>query len=151
MIHAQKSITKAMASPVAVTAGMTNVSFIDTMGADYAKIDVNVSDIATTGVATATGGSISIGEADDTNVSNATTVIANVTGLKFARCRTYLVDTKTRKRYLHCTFTAGSAGVSNETQLLSVTGAVSRLGQGPTSVGGMVSGLTNSAAAIVVS
>ena len=38
---------------------------IDTLGADYVEIDVNVSDIATVGTASATGGSISLGDAVD--------------------------------------------------------------------------------------
>lgn len=149
MIDAQKQVTKAVISPVSRTAGHTQVGFIDTLGADYAKIDVNASDIATTGTASATGGSISLGEADDTNVSNATTIVADRTALKFARNVTYLVDTKTKKRYLHLTVTAGTAGVSNETQLFSAVGSVSRLDQAPTGTGGMVSGLTNSVAVIV--
>jgi hypothetical protein len=149
MVNAQAQVTKAVISPVSRTAGHTQVGYIDTLGADYVKLDVNVSDIATVGVATATGGSVSLGEADDTNVSNATTIVADRTGLKYARAVSYLVDTKTKKRYLHVTFTAGSAGVSNETQLVSVTGATSRLEQAPTSTGGMVTGLTNSVAVIV--
>lgn len=149
MIHDQARVTKLIITPKSHTAGHTNVGYIDCLGADYAKIDAAVSDIATTGTASATGGTLSIGEADDTNVSNATTVVADRTGLKFARQVTWLVDTKTKKRYLHVTFTAGTAGVSNETQLVSVTGAVSRLGQMPSATGGMVSGLTNSVALIV--
>jgi ApbE superfamily uncharacterized protein (UPF0280 family) len=149
MHNAQNTVTKAIISPVSRTAGHTQVGYIDTMGADYVKLDVNVSDIATVGTASATGGSISIGEADDTNVSNATTIVADRTALKYARNVTYLVDTKSKKRYVHVTFTAGTAGVSNETQLVSVVGATSRLEQSPTSTGGMVSGLTNSVAVIV--
>jgi hypothetical protein len=84
MIHAQTQVTKAMISPVSRTAGHTQVGFIDTMGLDYVKIDANVADIATTGTASATGGSLSLGEATDTNVSNATTIVADRTGLKFA-------------------------------------------------------------------
>jgi hypothetical protein len=61
MLNAQNGVTKAVISPVSRTAGHTQVGFIDTMGADYVKVDVNVSDIATTGTASATGGSISIG------------------------------------------------------------------------------------------
>lgn len=149
MIHSQNTVTKAVITPVSRTAGHTQVGYIDTLGADYVKIDASVSDIATTGTASATGGSLSLGEADDTNVSNATTIVADRTGLKFARNVTYLVDTKLKKRYIHLTYTAGTAGVSNETQLVSAVGSVSRLGSGPTSTGGMVTGLTNSVAVIV--
>jgi hypothetical protein len=149
MVHAQNSVTKAMISPVSRTAGHTQVGFIDTLGADYVEIDVNVSDIATTGTASATGGSISLGSAVDTNVSNATTIVADRTGLKFARNVTYKVDTKTAKRYIHLTFTAGTAGVSNETQLVSAIAKTTRLEQSPSATGGMVSGLTNSVAVIV--
>jgi hypothetical protein len=149
MLNAQNGVTKAVISPVSRTAGHTQVGFIDTMGADYVKVDVNVSDIATTGTASATGGSISIGEADDTNVSNATTIVADRTALKYARNVTYLVDTKTKKRYVHVTFTAGTAGVSNETQLVSAVATLGRLEQAPSATGGMVTGLTNSVALIV--
>lgn len=149
MIEAQKSQTKAIISPVSRTAGHTQVGYIDTLGADYAKIDVSVADIATVGTASATGGSISLGEADDTNVSNATTIVADRTGLKYARNVTYLVDTRSKKRYLHLTFTAGTAGVSNETQVVSAIGSTSRREQTPSSTGAMVTGLTNSVAVIV--
>lgn len=149
MIHAQNTVTKAIISPVSRTAGHTQVGYIDTLGADYVNIDASVGDIATTGTASATGGSLSLGEADDTNVSNATTIVADRTALKFARNVTYLVDTKGKKRYIHLTYTAGTAGVSNETQLVSAVGTLSRLGSAPTSTGGMVSGLTNSVAVIV--
>jgi hypothetical protein len=149
MINAQAQVTKAIISPVSRTAGHTQVGYIDTLGADYVKIDANVSDIATTGTASATGGTLSLGESDDTNVSNATTIVADRTALKFARNVTYLVDTRTKKRYLHLTFTAGTAGVSNETQLVSAVGSVSRLERAPSATGGMVTGLTNSVAVIV--
>jgi hypothetical protein len=149
MINSQNTVTKSIISPVSRTAGHTQVGFIDTLGVDYVKIDVNASDIATTGTASATGGSISLGEADDTNVSNATTIVADRTGLKFARNVTYLVDTKLKKRYIHLTCTAGTAGVSNETQLFSAVGTTSRQDATPSSTGAMVSGLTNSVAVIV--
>lgn len=149
MIYPQNTITKPIISPVSRTAGHTQVGFIDCLGANYATIDVNTSDIATVGTASATGGSISVGHAADTNVSNAVTVVANQTGLKVGRLTRYLIDTKSKERYLHVTFTAGTAGVSNETQLVSVTGSVSRLEQSPTAAGGMVTGLTNSNAIIV--
>lgn len=148
-IDAQKTVTKSIMSPVSRTAGHTQVGFIDCLLADYVKVDANVSDIAGTGVASATGGTLSIGQADDTNVSNATTIVADRTGLKFARQVTWLVDTRSMKRYIHVTFTAGSAGVSNETQLVSVAGATSRLEQTPSATGAMVSGLTNSVALII--
>lgn len=149
MVNAQAQVTKAIISPVSRTAGHTQVGYIDTLGADYAKIDVNVSDIATVGTASATGGSISIGDAVDTNVSNATTIVANQTALKYARNVTYLVDTRTKARYLHVTVTAGTAGVSNETQLFSAVGSTSRLAESPSATAAMVSGLTNSTAVIV--
>lgn len=149
MVKAQETVTKAVISPVSRTAGHTQVGYIDTLGADYVTLDVNLSDIATVGTASATGGTVSVGDAVDTNVSNATTVVANQTSLKHARNITYLIDTRTKKRYIHVTFTAGTAGVSNETQLVSVTGKASRLEQSPSSTGGMVSGLTNSTVVIV--
>ena len=119
MIHAQKNTTKLMITPVSCTAGMTAVGFLDTLDADYAEVSMGVSDIATVGTASATGGSLSLGHSDDTNPSNAVTIVANVTGFKHARLREDKVDCKTLKRYLFATFTAGTAGVSNETQLVS--------------------------------
>ena len=144
MVPAQDVITKLMITPVSRTAGHTQVGFIDCLGARYLTIHSSVSDIATVGTASATGGSISIGEADDTNVSNATTIVADVTALKYARCRSDLIDLRGKKRYIHVTVTAGTAGVSNETQLFSVTGHLSRLEAGPSAEGGRVQGLTNS-------
>ncbi len=149
MVNAQNTVTKLAITPVSRTAGHTQVGFIDTLGADYVEIDVSVSDIATTGtVATKTFTAMG-SDAVDTNVSNAVTVVADRTGLKFARNVTYKVDTRTKKRYLHLTFTAGSAGVSNETQLVSAVAKTTRTEQFPSATGGMVSGLTNSVAVIV--
>lgn len=149
MLRAQNTITKPVISPVSRTAGHTQVGVIDCAGADFVKIDCNTSDIATVGTASATGGSISIGEGETTNVSDQTTIVANQTGLKVGRATVYLVDTRSKKRFLHVTFTAGTAGVSNETQLVSVTSTKFRLEQSPTAAGGMVEGLTNSNAIIV--
>jgi hypothetical protein len=149
MVNAQNTVTKLAITPVSRTAGHTQVGFIDCLGVDYLKVDVAVSDIATTGTASATGGSISLGDAVDSNVSNATTMVADRTGLKFARNVTYLVDMRTKKRFAHLTFTAGTAGVSNETQLVSAVITAFRLEQAPSATGGMVSGLTNSVAVIV--
>ena len=149
MISAQRTITKLAISPVSCTAGMTAVGFIDTLDADYLKLDVCCSDIAGSGVASAIGGSISIGEATDTNVSNATTIVADRTDQDFGRAVTYLIDTKTRKRYIHVTCTAHTSGSSNAAQVYAAVGTVFRVGEGPSSTGGMVTGLTNSAAVIV--
>lgn len=139
-----------MILPQSHTAGHTNVGWIDTQGAGELKIDVLVSDIATVGTASATGGSISIGEAFDTNVSNATTIVANRTGLKYGRLITYNVDTRLMARYAHATFTAGTAGVSNETQRVSVCGTLGRLAAAPTSTGGMVDTVNTDNVALIV-
>lgn len=152
MIHEQNSVFREVFVPTQHTAGHTNTGYIDTLGADYVVIDHSNGSIAGSGVASATGGSISIGSADDTNVSNATTLVANLTGLKFASARRTVIDTKTGcKRYVHVTFTAGTAGVSNEPQYVSCTAFTGRLLNSPTSTGGMVAGLTNNSARIVVS
>ena len=150
MYSLQATQSKLIISPVSRTAGHTQVGFIDCRDAGEAKIDVAVSDIATVGTASATGGSISLMEAADTNVSNGTTIVADRTGLKNERLVTYHVDTRLMARYAHVKFTAGSAGVSNETQIVSVTGTLGRLAAQPTSTGGMVSGLSNSVAVLVV-
>lgn len=152
MIHEQNSVFREIFVPTQHTAGHTNTGYIDVLGADYAVIDFANGSIVGTGVATATGGTLSIGSSDDTNVSNAATLVANLTGLKFASARRTCIDTKTGcKRYIHVTFTAGSAGASNEPQYVSCTGFTGRLQNSPTSTGGMVNGLTNNSARIVVS
>lgn len=150
MYSLQATRSKPLILPTSHTAGHTNVGWIDTRGADELKIDVVVSNIATVGTASATGGSISIGEASDTNVSNATTIVANRTGLKYGRLITYNVDTRLMARYAHATFTAGTAGVSNETQLVAVVGTLGRLSAAPTSTGGMVDTVNTDNVALIV-
>lgn len=150
MFSLQNTQTKMLFAPVSRTAGHTQVGFIDTRNAGELKVDVAVSDIATVGTASATGGSISLMEAADTNVSNGTTIVADRSSLKHERVVTYHVDTSLMARYAHVKFTAGTAGVSNETQLVSCVGTLGRLASAPTSTGGMVTGNTNSVAVLVV-
>lgn len=140
-------------APVSRTAGHTAIGYFDRLNgnklADYLEIDVQLASITGSGVASATGGSLSVGESADTNPSNAVTIVANKTGLKLEQQQSYKIDLRSKKRYIFVTFTAGSAGASNETQVVSVSGSLGNVEDKPTAAAGMVSRNTNSAVTIV--
>lgn len=149
MLPTQTGKTKLIIPPVSRTAGHTQVGYIERKGADTLLLICSASSIAGTGVASATGGSFSIGEATDTNVSNATTIVANETAIKFEQMKVYVIDLRGKDEVIHVTATAGTAGVSNETQLFSVTGTLLNLEEGPTAAAGLVTGLTNNEVLVV--
>lgn len=140
MIHALSMTDKLQITPAGVTNGATASAAIDTLGADWATIRVALSNIVTTGTASADGVTVSLKESVDSNASNATTFVANQTAIKFGREVRYECDTRTRKRYLILQVTPGTSGVSNEPVSCAAFSTLSRLEQAPASTSAMTGG-----------
>ena len=111
----------------AVTNNATATANLDTNGADYATIIVNISSEANTN---AVGPTISLLESDDTTASNFATVTADITGdAVAAKPIVYGVDLRGRKRYLR--ISVSSATATNDNFTASAEAILTRLKQGP--------------------
>lgn len=144
MVPALAVTDKLVVSPAGVTNGATSDNTIDTLASDWVTIRVLLSNIVTTGTASADGVTVKLTEMDDTNVSNATTFVADKTGIKFGREIRYEVDTRARKRYLRLQVIPGTSGVTNEPVTAAVLATFGRREQAPASTSVMVTG-TNDA------
>lgn len=144
MIHAQAQPDALIIVPCSLTAGSNVTANMDCIGAEYATIRVLVTNAQAT-VATATGATVSVLSSDTatTNATTYVTVVADRTALKFGQEVRYDIDMKGAKRYLRVNITAGTAGVSNDTCLVSAIGTLSRREQAPTSIQALVTLLTN--------
>jgi uncharacterized protein YpuA (DUF1002 family) len=140
MIQALAMTDKLEISPAGVTNGATASAAIDTLGADWATIRVALSNIVTTGTASANGVTVSLKESVDSNASNATTFVADQTAIKFGREIRYECDTRTRKRYLILQVAPGTAGVTNEPVSCAAFSTLSRKEQAPASTSAMTGG-----------
>lgn len=119
----------------AVTNNATATANLDTNGADYATIVVNISSEANTN---AVGPTISLLESDDTTASNFATVTADITGdAVAAKPIVYGVDLRGRKRYLRISISSATA--TNDNFTASADAILSRLKQGPAGTTGIVS------------
>lgn len=119
----------------AVTNNATVTANLDTNGADYATIVVNISSEANTN---AVGPTISLLESDDTTASNFATVTADITGdAVSAKPIVYGVDLRGRKRYLRLSISSATA--TNDNFTASADAVLSRLKQGPAGTTGIVS------------
>ena len=111
----------------AITNNATATANLDTNGADYATIVVNISSEANTN---AVGPTISLLESDDTTASNFATVTADITGdVVAAKPIVYGVDLRGRKRYLR--ISVSSATATNDNITASADAFLSRLHQAP--------------------
>lgn len=119
----------------AVTNNATVTANLDTNGADYATIVVNISSEANTN---AVGPTISLLESDDTTASNFATVTADITGdCVAAKPIVYGVDLRGRKRYLRLSISSATA--TNDNFTASADAVLSRLKQGPAGTTSIVS------------
>tara|TARA_R110000868_G_scaffold293213_1_gene553722 strand:+ start:712 stop:1143 length:432 start_codon:yes stop_codon:yes gene_type:complete len=135
--HSQLVVSAALGSNSTTTANL------DTNGADYATIIVNISSEANTN---AVGPTIGLLESDDTTASNFATVTANITGdCVAAKPIVYGVDLRGRKRYLR--LSVNTATASNDNIVFSADAVLSRLKSGPSGTTGIVS--TNGVARFV--
>lgn len=140
MINSQRSADTLAISPAAVTNGATSAVNIDCINADYATIRVALSNIAQATIASADGVTIKLTELEDTNPSNATTFVADKTGIKLAREVRYEVDLKARKRYLRLSVIPGTSGVTNEPVTAVAFVSLSRKTGEPSATNDMVGG-----------
>ena len=132
-----------MVVSAALGSNSTTTANLDTNGADYATIIVNISSEANTN---AVGPTIGLLESDDTTASNFATVTANITGdCVAAKPIVYGVDLRGRKRYLR--LSVNTATASNDNIVFSADAVLSRLKSGPSGTTGIVS--TNGVARFV--
>ena len=119
----------------AVTNNATVTANVDTNGADYATIVVNISSEINTA---AVGPTISLLEANDTDASNFATITPDITGdCVAAKPIVYGVDLRGRKRYLRLSMSSATA--TNDHFIASADVILSRLHSGPTGTTGIVS------------
>lgn len=119
----------------AVTNNATVTANLDTNGADYATIIVNISSEANTN---AVGPTIQLLESDDTTASNFATVTANITGdAVSAKPIVYGVDLRGRKRYLRLSISSATA--TNDHFVASADAILGRMDVGPAGTTDVVS------------
>ena len=120
----------------ALTNSATASANVDTNGADYATIVVNISSEVNTN---AVGPTISLLESDDTTVTNFATITPNITGDAIAaKPIVYGIDLRGRKRYLRLTISTGTATNDNHAGV-SADLILSRLKNAPAGTVGVVS------------
>ena len=128
------TVTQLIASRT-LTNNATATANLDTNGADYATILVNISSEVNTN---AVGPTISLLESDDTTVSNFATVTADITGdAVAAKPIAYGVDLRGRKRYLRLSVTTPTA--TNDHLVIAAEAVLSRVKRGPAGTTGVVS------------
>lgn len=129
VVHSQLVAARAVTNNATVTANL------DTNGADYATIIVNISSELNTN---AVGPTISLLESDDTTASNFATVTADISGdAVSAKPIVYGVDLRGRKRYLRLSISSATA--TNDHFTASADAVLSRVKVGPAGTTGIVS------------
>ncbi len=115
-----------MLSPASQTNTATRTANLDTLGADYATIVINLASALNTN---AVNPNIKLSESDDTVASNFATFNSNfnLTGHSIATQHQLVwhVDTRTRKRYLQLSLTTATA--TNDNVTAGVTASLGRL------------------------
>ena len=129
IVHSQLIAARAVTNNATVTANL------DTNGADYATIIVNLSSELNTN---AVGPTIQLLESDDTTASNFATVTANITGdAVAAKPIVYGVDLRGRKRYLRLSISSATA--TNDHFTASAEAVLSRVKVAPAGTTGVTS------------
>lgn len=138
----QQTKKKAIFASQSLSAGASATGTVDTLGADYLEISVNVGSIATAGHASSNGVTIAVTESDDTNASTFAAIsgVSDVTGIKYLRLHELKLPRKVAKRYVKLTVTAGTSGVSNEAVVVGAIQTLSDLEVSPSTAAGMVEG-----------
>lgn len=136
MIHDQNVKYATLVSPTQSASTNVSTANLDTLGADYAAIVIDLSaELNTNG----TGPTISLLESDDTVATNFATFDANFEradeDVTSAKTIVYKVDTRARKRYLRISVTPETS--TNDPINLAVTGITSRLAEAPASTSDM--------------
>ena len=133
MIQAQRGKHALLITPVSGTADAT--ANLDTIGADYATIDVALNAELTTDAVVPT---LSLLESDDTVVTNFATITTDITGddVTAARLHTFHVDLRGRKRYLRLAVSYGTV-VTDDAFIVSANSSMTRLVEAPGATGDM--------------
>lgn len=108
MIGAMKKKVTVLLAPASQTAAATRSANIDCMGVDFAEIRVNFAARVNTSAVAPT---IAITESNDTVASNFATwssTFSATESLANAHNKIYMIDTRTRKRYLNIAITAAT-------------------------------------------
>lgn len=140
MVNSQTGKDVVALTPQNVTAAATAAVNIDTKGADWASVRVAIANLATNTIASADGTTVKLTESADTNPSNATTFVADKTGIKLSREVRYEIDTKARKRYLRLSVIPGTSGATNEHITAAAFATLTRNENSPTATNDMVGG-----------
>lgn len=126
MIYPLASKLSVLLAPASQTNSATRTANLDTLGADYATITINMASAINTN---AVGPTLQLSESDDTTVTNFATFNSNFnttsTSIVNARQIVYHVDTKSRKRYLRLSLTTATA--TNDNVTAGVTAMLSRV------------------------
>ena len=138
MIAAQAERVSMPLAPQSVTQGATATANIDTRGAKYASISVQLG--ANTNAATAVNNvTLALSQSDNTNSSTFATVVSNVTisGTATALYE-YKVDLRGKSRYLRLAVTPGTT--TNDARIICANARLSRLDENPGTVASTTNG-----------
>lgn len=146
MIRAQASKVLQLITPSTARVTATAAGTVDCIGADYAKFTVSFCSELNTNAVNPT---IAIQQSDDTVVTNFSTTGVNAALSPDCTAANNVivgVDLKSKKRYLRCLLTPGTA--SNDTIVMAVSCELSRLERAPSNTSDMV-GSTNDSVTLV--
>ncbi len=146
MIHPLAQKLSVLLAPASQTNSATRTQNLDTIGAEYATIVMNLASALNTN---AVGPTIQLSESDNTTASNFATFNSNfnttATTIAAARQIVYFVDTRSRKRYLRLSVTTATA--TNDNVTMGVTAILSRVEQ-PAAAASNNLGSTNDTAVV---
>jgi hypothetical protein len=133
MINAQRGRHSLLFASDGIT--VAQAANLDTIGADYATIDVALSAEITTDAVVPV---LSLLDNDTTVVTDFATIVADVSGddVTAARVHTYHVDLRGRKRYLRLTVTPGTVATDDAIAMTAVA-SLTRLVEEPGATGDM--------------
>ena len=134
MIHDRNSKFSAMIGSQSMTNSATVTANLDTAGADYATIVVNLGSEVNTN---AIGPTLSLLEDDTTVASNFATIVADQTAVDItsAAVVVYGVDLRGKQRYLRLSVT--SETTTNDNVEVAATAILSRNTEGPAGTTGV--------------
>lgn len=138
MISAQTERVSLLLAPQSVTQGATATANLDTRGAKYASISVQVG--ANTNAATSVNNvTLALSQSDNTNATTFATVVSNVTVSGTATALyEYKVDLRGKSRYLRLAVTPGTT--TNDARIIAANARLSRLDENPGTVASTTNG-----------
>ncbi|NDD52965.1 hypothetical protein EBZ39_03655 [bacterium] len=138
MIAAQAERVSMPLAPQNVTQGATATANIDTRGAKYASISVQLG--SNTNAATSVNNvTLALSQSDTTNATTFATVVSNVTVSGTATALyEYKVDLRGKSRYLRLAVTPGTT--TNDARIICANARLSRLDENPGTVASTTNG-----------